>query len=147
MLRRVGPFKSRRFGGTYRLRHQGEKNRRARSDVMCNSNRGTLRRNAVLRNVLRLLATANVVPSLLILVTRMMEAIRSSETSVLSRAAWRNIPEDGILQRFSRCGQCEGPTISSSEQVFKVTPQSSAYFVSSPFPSVHLPMTPLQNQE
>jgi hypothetical protein len=27
----------------------------------------------------------------------MMEAIRFSETSVLTRATWRNIPEDGIL--------------------------------------------------
>jgi hypothetical protein len=46
--------------------------------------------------MLRLLATANV-PSLLILVTLIMEAILSSETSVLTRAVWHNIPEDGIL--------------------------------------------------
>jgi hypothetical protein len=39
----------------------------------------------------------NVVPSSLILVTLMMEAIHSFETSVLRRATWRNIPEDGIL--------------------------------------------------
>jgi hypothetical protein len=48
------------FGGVYRLHHQGDKNR--------------------LGCMLQLLATANFVPSLPILVTMMMEAIHSSET-------------------------------------------------------------------
>jgi hypothetical protein len=39
-----------------------------------------------LRTVRRLLVTANVVPSSSILVTLMMEALSSSETSVLTRA-------------------------------------------------------------
>jgi hypothetical protein len=32
----------------------------------------------------------------------MMEAIHSSETSVLATATWRNIPEDGILHSYCR---------------------------------------------
>jgi hypothetical protein len=46
----------------------------------------------------RLLVTANIVPSSLILVTLMIKALRSFETSVLARATWHNIPEDDILQ-------------------------------------------------
>jgi hypothetical protein len=41
--------------------------------------------------------TANIAPSLLILFTLMMEVIHSCKTSVLTRATWRHIPDDGIL--------------------------------------------------
>jgi hypothetical protein len=40
----------------------------------------------------------NVVPISTIFVTVMMEALHFSETSVDSKATWRNIPKDGILQ-------------------------------------------------
>jgi hypothetical protein len=64
-VKSCGSCKNRRFGGTYRLRHQGDKNN--------------------VNNLLRLLVTTNVISSL-ILVTLMMDAIHSSEMSVLTRA-------------------------------------------------------------
>jgi hypothetical protein len=68
-----------RFGGMYRLHHQGDNNRRARKTLAVTSNRSTLRRN-----------------------TLMMETGSSSETSALTRATLRNIQEDGILHQQTR---------------------------------------------
>jgi hypothetical protein len=68
------------------------------------SHRRRLRRNTnyivFLRWVRRLLVKANVVPGSLILVTLMIEALRSSEMSVLIRHTRHSIPDDGIRHDY-----------------------------------------------
>jgi hypothetical protein len=59
--------------------------------------RSPLRHFVFLRSVRRLLVKANVVPNSPILVTLIMEALSSFETSVLKIVTRRNIPEGAIL--------------------------------------------------
>jgi hypothetical protein len=89
-----GSCKNRRFGGMWHLHPQGDKNQRARNNVSSNKPP----KHAAKEN-----------------------AIRSSETSVLTGATMRNIPADNILhiQRSEklkslpvfRCGEGDTPTL------------------------------------
>jgi hypothetical protein len=78
-----GSCKNRRFGGKYHLHHQGDKNRLARNNVSSNYQPKHAAKKYYGSSFLRLLVTANVVPSSPILVTLMMEAIHYSETRIL----------------------------------------------------------------
>jgi hypothetical protein len=88
-----GSCKNRRLEGTYRPRHKMTRIGERGTTLAVSSDRSHL-------SVLRLLVTANVVPSSPTRVILMMEAMCSTETLVLTRATRRPIPEDGILVVF-----------------------------------------------
>jgi hypothetical protein len=78
-------------------------------------------RIASIRCLLRLLVTANAVASSPILLTLMIEVIRSSETSVLTRVKRRNILDGGILNEKSNAEHFhvsfEGFTVTISARI------------------------------
>jgi hypothetical protein len=71
-----------------------------RTDISEERTASIIRVTIFFRSVLRLLVTANVVPSSPTRVTLMMEAKHSTEISVLTRFTRNDFPEDDILSTY-----------------------------------------------
>jgi hypothetical protein len=100
-----GSYKNTRFGGTYHLHLQHENNQRIRNTWRVTSNCSMLRRiNWVINSSQHATVPScswRVLISLTAFILK-MEAIRSSETSVLARTTQRCIPENYILHSHRR---------------------------------------------
>jgi hypothetical protein len=78
-----------------------------------------------LRSMHQLLVTVNIVLNSPTLATLMMEALYSSETSVLTRATRCNIPENGILHSHRRKNL--RPYLVESNLSLDMSPPSEVY--------------------
>jgi hypothetical protein len=87
--------KNRHFGGMYHFQLQGEKIGELGTTLAVTRKRNMLPSNTMF------LVTADDVPSLLILVTFLVEAIHSFETSILARVKRHNIPQHGFHRKQS----------------------------------------------
>jgi hypothetical protein len=94
--------KNRQFVGKYRFHHQGTRigdlgqKYSSETSVLTGVTQRNIQEDDILCSVVQLLSYANVVLSLRILVTLMMEEICSSEKSLLTRGTQRNIPRKNL---------------------------------------------------